>query len=248
MAGRDFLVGSRRIFVEPSFCCSRSWSPVVYVYVSGAVLVGSHLAVLVANDYSARGRLYLFLWGVSLCYPLIGLFLKVETSANGVLYYMSGYAGYFLLGYYLKHYGLSLRFRTVVLGFVLAALAPVIVKVMHWEVDFYSLFWYLSIFVAVQCIFWWQVIHKVMAKVKGQMLRMVPFLIMISNLSFGIYLSHVLVMRVGLWHINFILGIPSYVCQTVVIALLTLVLATMFSYILSKLPLGNVFIGYRSRL
>lgn len=47
---------------------------------------------------------YLLLWVVTLCYPLLRLFLSIQTGETGILYYCTGYVGYFLLGHYLNKY------------------------------------------------------------------------------------------------------------------------------------------------
>lgn len=49
-------------------------------------------------------QIVLSLWGLTLCYPILEQWIDVNETNTGVLYYFSGYAGYFLLGFYLKLY------------------------------------------------------------------------------------------------------------------------------------------------
>lgn len=49
-------------------------------------------------------RFYLLLWGVTLCVPFLSLAFNIQINAEYMLFYFSGYAGYFLLGYYLHTY------------------------------------------------------------------------------------------------------------------------------------------------
>ena len=101
---------------------------------------------------------YLLLWCISLCYPLIGLVLDINTSVTGILYYFTGYVGYFLSGYYLRIYGDRVRFRWLLPALLVAYIVPAVCKIKAIPVDFYSIFWYLSVFVVIQCVFIWKVV------------------------------------------------------------------------------------------
>lgn len=187
---------------------------------------------------------YLLLWLVSMCYPLLELFLRVQKGEENILYYFSGYAGYFLLGYYMRKYPQSLSFKRLV-PFVLVALAvPVLCKMLRWNVDFYSLFWHLSVFVGIMCAAWFRGILNY-RKLRFASDRVLTKLELTSNLSFGIYLSHIFIMRYVLWKWNIIVSIDSYVLQTCVVAVLTFILSLMFCLLVSRLPKGDYVIGYK---
>lgn len=189
---------------------------------------------------------YLSLWGISLCYPIISLFADVNISQTGVLYYFTGYVGYFVMGYYMKKYSKSISFKLILPATAIAIVAPVVCKLMHLHVDFYEMFWYLSIFVAIQCICWYRIIEKLCAKccTHGHINNLITEL---SNLSFGIYLIHIFVMRYILWHCDFILSIRSYMLQTVITAILTFLISAIVCYIISFLPKSQYIIGYTQR-
>lgn len=77
-------------------------------------LIGLYLLVPIISPWikqvSKRElEIYLLLWIITQCYPYLSLFLEVNSSNTGILYYFTGYAGYFLLGYYLNHYPVSLK-------------------------------------------------------------------------------------------------------------------------------------------
>lgn len=103
---------------------------------------------------------YLSLWAITMCYPLLKLVLEVNESNTGILYYFSGYLGYFVLGHYLNKYPENITLRRLVLPVALAIVAPVACKLLHVEVDFYSLFSYLSFFVAIQTVAIYVMISK----------------------------------------------------------------------------------------
>lgn len=181
-----------------------------------------------------------------MCYPLLQPFVDVNNSLTGILYYFSGYVGYFVLGYWMQYYGEKISLKVATLLMCVSVMAPVIVKLAHWTVDFYEVFWYLSIFVAVQCVFWWKVMKSLACRLRLSD-RAKNFVTMFSNLSFGIYLSHIFIMRHWIWRISFMEQIQSQPFQIAVIVFLTLVLAFSLSWMLCMTPLGNVVVGWRCR-
>lgn len=188
-------------------------------------------------------RIYLALWLVSLLYPLLDLFLVIDTSPTGPLYYLSGYEGYFVLGFYLRRYGSDGLPKSIVLvaGGVLATLAPAVCKICHWEVDFYRMFWYLSIFSFLMCLCYWEIVRRLCTNVS---LKVKNLLQGFSNLSFGIYLSHIFIARNVLWKCDFICHLPNYYLQTALLFLITLAGSLGVCYLLSFLPKSEYIIGY----
>ena len=96
---------------------------------------------------------FLILWVISLCFPLLTQIIDVNSSETGILYYLSGYVGYFVLGYYLITYPDRIPFKWLIPAVIIAYAAPVYCKLKSLPVVFYSVFWYLSIFSAIQCAF-----------------------------------------------------------------------------------------------
>lgn len=187
---------------------------------------------------------YLVLWGISLCYPFLKYVVDINTSNTGILYYFSGYVGYFVLGYYLKTYSDRISRKLLIPALVLAIVVPVICKLLHIEVDFYYLFWYLSIFVVIQCVCWWKAICSIKQNAIGE--RVGCVITELSKMTFGIYLIHIFIMRYVLWHCDFILSIENYYLQTAVIIALTFVLSALCTYLIGLLPKSQYIIGYKS--
>ena len=189
-------------------------------------------------------EIYLILWFVTLLYPYIGLVLKVNTDNTGLLYYFTGYAGYFLLGHYMSRYILPLRW---LLPMVMLALPlPILNKMLGWELDFYSAFWYLSVPVAIMTAVWFALIKTVFEKKKVRK-SLLNFITTTSNLSFGIYLVHIFVMRRLLYKWLFIQSFNNYYIQTFVVIVLTCIGSYVICHIISKLPLSQYIIGYTAR-
>lgn len=185
----------------------------------------------------------LLLWAVTLCYPLLRLWFAVNDSDTGPLYYFGGYAGYFLLGYYLQRYPVS-RLSWLSGGVALAGVLLLAVsKHVGIEFDFYSVFWYLSIFIAALCVVLWSVVRKIArnCSMHETVTRRVS---LVANLSFGVYLVHILVMRYWLWHSEWIAGISNYIVQTVVIMAVTATVSLALCFTIAMTRAGSYLIGY----
>lgn len=187
---------------------------------------------------------YLCLWAVAMMYPYIGNWLDINTSETGILYYMSGYVGYYVLGWYMKHYGQTWRMITPLVLSAIAIAAKAIDKVYGFGIDQAGGFWYLSAAVAVMCILWWLIAQKIASKTEtgGRVLSVVT---LISNYSFGIYLCHIAVMRFGLWRCDWFSSIMPYPLQTLIVASLTMLISVVFCRVVAALPFSQYIIGYK---
>lgn len=212
-------------------------------------LIGLYLLAPIISRWLERAsqkemEFYLGLWGISLCYPVLSPYFSINQGNTGILYYFTGYAGYFILGHYLKKYPERISFKCIIPWMGISILAPVICKVAHIQVNFYEVFWYLSIFVVIQCVFWFQAISNMKFHFNTSLERI---LTKIANLSFGIYLIHIFIMRYVLWECGFIQNMSSYIVQTITIAVITFVLSTIACYLISLLPFASSIIGYKKK-
>lgn len=213
-------------------------------------LSGLYLLAPILSSWCERAsqrelQLVLALWVVTLCYPVLDFYFITNTSTTGILYYFRGYAGYFLLGYYLRRYPRSVSMPLcAVVSLVGVAL---LLSLKHWGVsfDFYKLFWYESVFIAALCVVVWKTVVRLLG---GRLLpsQTERIVVLISNLSFGIYLCHILIMREWLWHQEWIHTIGNYLVQTLVVMLVTFLLSTVFCFVISKIPGSQWVIGYNS--
>ena len=186
---------------------------------------------------------YLLLGVITMCYPVLTLFLDINQSVTGILYYFSGYVFYFLLGYYFRKYPEAIKWSWLIPLLVVSLIAPVICKFASVEIDFYSLFWYLSIFVVIQCLFWYKFVTQFGEKVfRGD--RTVRFFENFSNLSFGIYLIHIFIMRDLLWRSGILDGIGNYYLQTFLSFAITAITSYLVIWLISYIPKSQYIIGY----
>ena len=191
-------------------------------------------------------KFYLGLWGITLCFPILNYFVSINTSNTGILYYFSGYVGYFILGYYLRTYPDRISWMILVPALLASLACPIICKLCQIKVNFYDLFWYLSIFVVIQCVFWWKLLYsEKQINIDSKILRYITEL---SKMTFGIYLVHIFIMRNILWHWDVLLSINNYYLQTAIIMILSFFLSTVCTYLISLLPKAEYIIGYKPHL
>lgn len=208
-------------------------------------LIGLYLLVPIISPWIRQAsrkelEIYLLLWIITQCYPYLSLFLEINSSNTGILYYFTGYAGYFLLGYYLNRYPISLKLLLPLA--ILMLPLPLLNKIFDWNLDFYSAFWYLSAPVAIMTATWFVGIKRLCETFVFNIR-----LSTISNLSFGIYLIHIFIMRTLLWNWSVITEIPNYYLQTATVVLFAFVGSYIVCKIISYIPYSQYVIGYTER-
>ncbi len=218
-------------------------------------LAGLYLLAPIVSPFlekASKGALsfYLLLWMLTLCYPFLAVILDVNRSpigiqsATGMLYYFSGYAGYFLLGYYMHIYKPRIPVVVVALLFFVPFFILVIWKQCGLEGDFYDLFWYLSILVAMMCITWFSQIRIIVESLAMNGGRII---VELSNACFGIYLISIFIMRYILWKVDFIVYGFGGIGQVILTWLLTLLISFFIIYFISYLPYAEYIIGYKHK-
>lgn len=204
----------------------------------GLYLLAPIISPWLKNTSKKDIELILMIWGVTLIFPLLKEFITVNNSESGTFYYFSGYAGYFLLGYYLKNYinKLNIFFILALIG--IPILIAIYCKLSDLDVDFYQMFWYLSIPVTMMSIGWFLFVKRDFVNKKA--LNVTTTL---SNCSFGVYLIHIFIMRNFLWNLDFISAYGGLI-QIILTTILTLVISYLLVFMISKLPFSKYIIGY----
>ncbi len=201
---------------------------------AGLYLLTPILSQWLRNVSKKEVEFYLLLWWVTLVYPYLGLWLHINDSVSGILYYFSGYVGYFILGYYLMRY-YEFRLWHVVGAIAVAVIVPLILYSSGIEFDFCSLLWYLSLPVAMMAF----VVFVLVMRIPNQQMSIVG---KISTLSFGIYFIHFFLIRRIIWNLDVIDNLPGLV-QTPVITMSSFILSLLFSWLVSKCPFSKYVIG-----
>lgn len=201
---------------------------------AGLYLLTPILAKWLRASSKREIEFYLALWCITLSYPYLCQVLDINQSRSGILYYFTGYVGYFVLGHYLKKYYIY-RVLHVFIAIGIAVIIPVILYSSGIEFDFYSMLWYLSLPVAMMAFALFVLFSRLPEK-HSSLLKSA------SKLSFGVYFVHILIMRQFVWRIDLVCMMPS-ILQIVTIVLLTLLLSYLCSWLLSRLPCSKYIIG-----
>ena len=241
----DILLIVRRV-------CSIPFSPqegvLWYMYVLvGLYFVAPIISSWLQNLNKKTLQIYLIMWMLILTLPFITPFITVRGGESSVCYYFSGYIGYFILGYYLKAYDIKIKPIIAIIG-IFCSLFPYAMYQRYLadlNLDFGDVFGYLSVDSPILVVLWWNFLKPISARVKVAKQYIRNIVVNLSNLSFGVYLAHILVMRYGLWQLKCIQNIDNYMLQTLVVFVLTTIITFCIVFVLSRLYIGNYFIAYK---
>ncbi len=215
-------------------------------------LAGLYLLAPIISPFlekSSRRELsfYLILWSIALCFPILANVVDVDNSPTGMLYYFSGYVGYFLLGYYLHTYKPQIPFYIILFMLAIPVICLLLTKMYYDKNGILSdYFWYLSIFVPMMCVAWFDVVKRFVSKCKfGEGGSLI--LQRLSDCCFGIYLVHIFIMRYILWNIDAIIYNFGGIGQIIITWVLTFAISFALTLAISYIPYSEYIIGYSSR-
>lgn len=210
----------------------------------GLYLLAPVISPLLIQSSEIVIRFYLIIWGITLCFPYLNLVLDINNTITGPLYYFSGYIGYFVLGYYLHRYKPSIPAFIIGILFFIPIILLAIFKYYRLPGDFYDLFWYLSLPVAMMSIAWFVTLSKFRTLSNT---RTIQILKEISCCCFGIYLIHIFIMRRILWNVDYIAYNYGGIIQIILTAILTFIISFTIIYAISWLPKSHYLIGYSQK-
>ena len=187
---------------------------------------------------------YLGLWAITMCYPYIRDYIGVTEDYTGILYYFGGYAGYFLLGYYLRSCVNAEPVWKCLLLLVIPISIATTLKILNIQVSFYDSFWYLSILVAMMSVAWFLFIRRLDVDY-NETSRLHCLIELVSNCSFGIYLVHIFIMRSVIWHWTWLYSLG--IMQIVVVTILTFISSFTLIWLISYLPGAEYIVGFRQK-
>lgn len=211
---------------------------------AGLYLLAPILSVWLIQAKQREIEFYLCLWGITLCYPLIRSFVTVDENHTGILYYFGGYVGYFLLGYYLKNY-VNISILKCIVLLIFPFLIATIFKLLGISVDFYDMFWLLSVFVVMMAIGWFMLFKRcnIVYDADSPIHRLI---VQISNCCFGIYLIHIFIMRSVMWNLPIFKDLNG-ILQIISVTILTFIVSFVITRLISFLPWSEYIIGYRQK-
>lgn len=190
-------------------------------------------------------QIVLLLWSISLFFPYLKYWddevLSAASVGYGWLYFFTGYIGYSLLGFVLKrHLNVKKHKRTCALLFLTAVLLPALLeyllKLPHDAINHQRSFNVALMTISFFLMFLWfnDRLQRLSPNLKHKIKK-------ISELSFGVYLTHLLFLPlvnryIGSLHINYLIQIPLS-------ALIAGTLSLICVYAISKLSISKFVIG-----
>lgn len=216
------------------------------------VLIGLYLLAPIISgwlDKCSRKELkfYLYIWAITLFYPIINLYIETNNTPEGILYYFTGYVGYYTLGFYIRKYGGGMNTNKWICISLFLFVLPILYKVLHWEFPQSDLFGYLSPVTAIITLTWFLVLDRLMTlalKKKKFSERLLKNLTTIANLTFGGYLIHIFVL-LKIVNKYILTGVESYIPHSLLAWLLTVIISIAMCYLISLLPYSKYIIGYQ---
>ena len=213
---------------------------------AGLYLLAPILSPFLEKASERELRFYLLLWAVALCFPILALFLDVNRGTTGMLYYFTGYIGYFVLGYYLHICNPRIKIIFLPAMIIIPLIFLFIHRYYSLPGDFFDIFYYLSITVVVMSVAWYIGIRKMVEQ--HRFFGGTRFLTELSNACFGIYLMHIFIMRNILWHSDFIVHGCGGAGQIVITWMLTFAVSFALTYLISYLPCAEYIVGYKHKI
>ena len=215
------------------------------------VLIAIYLVAPILSKWLNRSskkeiELYLGIWCISLVLPYLEIFgvdYHFILGSGGVLYHMSGFLWCAVAGYYFRKYGKIEKMKPwhyMVSAVALASPAIVFLcKHFTGKTINSSLLLLPMALTAFGFLFIWNVRlpHRIINE-EGKLRR---FIESVSRLSFGIYLSHMLVLcPFTQWLSHFNLHFALHIPLTVVVSF---IVSYILCWIISKTPFRKYIIG-----
>lgn len=212
-------------------------------------LIGIYLIVPVVSPYFHKAskreyEIYLFIWCISLCLPFLDLVWSINSHA-GVFTYTAGYAGYFLLGAYLRRFWdkpISLK-KTILLSILLFMIwaSSLFLAVIFNLSNKGSIMGCKALPLASLTLMIYLII-KYYLKPISITSHCYKIVTNISTLSFGIYLSHAYFAQRLLRNWNWLMN-QHAVIEITLVSLISFFSSWFFSWIISKSKYSKYIIG-----
>lgn len=183
------------------------FQPVIGIYWFIYVIIGLYFLTPILSSFIVKSsksmiEFYLLLWGVTLLLPYLNLInipywntYIIIGSYYQTLIYFGGFAGFFLLGYYLRIYPIVLgnnrRFWVMFLGTVISAGVTFYMKYYHVQVN-------LDDYLIIGQFFYTALIFTLFQNIPDSFLHKRIWKTF-SIYSFGIYLIHPIIVRDLVW-------------------------------------------------
>lgn len=157
--------------------------------------------------------------------------------------FLCGYTLYYVIGFYFSKYEISQKAKKIiyflgVCGFIYCVLILIVLKyLLDFEIGALNYMYPNIIFMSCAVLlFFMDYVSKISFKENTQ-----KFIINLSKLTYGIFLVHVLVLKV-LYHIGINISICNVVISEPLVSLITFIISATIIFVISKIPFVNKYI------
>ncbi len=210
------------------------------------VLCGLYLLAPILSPWLVSSKrkdieILLAIWGITLLFPLLENWLAVNHTVSSPFYYFTGYAGYFILGYYITRFKVRFTWLKDIAALAAVFLFLGAVKFLPLGIGYEKAISYLSLPTVVATLACFSMLEKFGEKIPSGS-AMAGMLAKLSGLSFGVYLSHIFFIRYLLWE-----RFQGGAVQIIATIAITLAGSFAVSYLISLLPFGRFITGYQTQ-
>lgn len=218
----------------------------IYVLI-GLYLVAPIISPWLQSTSHKNVKAALIIWCFSLIFLIFRNYIYIPANEKQMLYYFSGYIGYFILGYYLHRYHPRMNNLLVFTLILLPYLIALIIRTpLFSEINPWSVLGYLSFFTALCAFAWFIAIQRLSPLCNVINHTTKRFITRLSNLTFGVYLTHIIV-RNALWHFFPYVTSNGCIMELLLTISLTFLLSFCFTYLIANIPFANYIIGYKNK-
>lgn len=211
----------------------------------GLYLIAPIISTFIEKATRKELEFIIGLWVITLLWPYLMIVLSVNTGIDSILHSFSGYAGYFILGFYLKKYPIRINTFAALLLIGMPFVFYIWFKKIGIELGFGDGFSYLSLPIVLMTL---SIFMLLMKYVRTDKLSLTVRNVIsdFSNCSFGIYLLHIFVMRRIIWNMDIIRFTPP-IYTIILIFIFTTLITWAISHMISRTLIGKFIIGYNRK-
>ena len=200
-------------------------------------------------DNTRNERYFLILSSVPIVFNFINNYVPLESVTNlfenAGMQFVSGYTVYYVLGHYLTKYDISKKYRAVV--YLLAVISVFVTVVLAYRDYVYALkdtsyvYEYMSPNVLLVSVSVFILFKYGVSRIKFKE-RTTKFVVKLSSLTFGIYLTHIIFLKtiyvltpISVESIHPVISVPLLIALVFIASAIT-------TYVISKIPILKKYI------
>lgn len=181
----------------------------------------------------------LLFWLISSLLPIFGNFIETDKTPMSLWYYGTGYAGYFLLGYYIRKYEFEIENKLLLtMMFCCPFITEGLTKFVFHAENLNNIYTYQSIITVIYGISWYFILQKLSKLIVKHRIQNV--FSVISECTFGIYLIHAFF----IFYLFDSIFLFNGIVQLIINIVLTLLLSFFFTYYIGGFSFSKYIVIY----